>query len=121
MKGAASPRQSRNMGRWNVSTENLRFDDDPAVIAVAVRCLAADVHRVITRAATGEPGTHDEDIAELHRRAVTLLDRVGEDRLFNLRRWLESLQQRVFTMQWLHDSLEDQVGIRRPRQTGRSA
>jgi hypothetical protein len=110
-----------------VAADNPRFDDDPSVIGTAVRILAADVHRVITQAATGEPDGHDEALAEVQQRAVALLDRVGQEQWFRLRRWLVSLQQRVFTMQWLHDSLEDQVGIRRksrldsPHHDGRMA
>ena len=102
-------------------TDDPRPDDDPATIADAVRALATDIHRALARVAAGEPGPQEVALAELQRRAVDLLDRVGEDRMAGLRRWLESLQLRVFTVEWLRGCLEEQVGIRRPRVDGASA
>jgi hypothetical protein len=103
-----------------VATDDLLIDDDPATIAEAVRALAADLNRVLTRAAAGEAGRHDEALRDVQRRAGDLLSRVGEVRagegqLYGLRRWLQALQRRVFVMQWLGDSLQERPEPRRCR------
>jgi hypothetical protein len=101
-----------------VTTDDLRFDDDPAVIAAAVRGLTTDVHRALTRAEAGGSGGHDEALAGLQRRADDLLDRVSEDRLSGLRPWIASLQRRILIMQWLDDSPGDPAAIGGREQTG---
>jgi hypothetical protein len=73
--------------------------DDPAVIAAAVRILAAEGHAVLTRAAAGGPGNHREAIDELLRRIGALQARLGEGRLHHLRLWLDGLQRQAMVLQ----------------------
>ena len=73
--------------------------DDPAVIAAAVRTLAAEGHTVLTRAAAGGPGNHREAIDALLRRIADLQARLGEGRLHHLRMWLDGLQRQALLMQ----------------------
>jgi hypothetical protein len=93
---------------------------DPSTpVTEAVCALAVDAFRVLTRAADVEPDRYNAALAELQRRAVDLLDWVGEGRIddgrpYAAQRWLEALQRRIFTRQWLGDSLEDRLGIGRP-------
>ena len=97
--------------------------DELEAISADVRLLAADVHRVLTAPEATEHGRHEEDLAVLEHRADDLLHRVGEDRLgdgrlYGLRRWLQSLQRRVVVMRWLTGSLDDHLGIARGDRAG---
>jgi hypothetical protein len=57
----------------------LLIDDDPALLAAAVRLLAADVHQVLTGDAASGTGHAGVSLAALQQRAACLLDRTGED------------------------------------------
>jgi hypothetical protein len=97
-----------------VPIDDLRCDDQPAMIAADVRTLAGDVHRVLSRAAAGEQACHDKVLVGLQRRASDLLDRMGEGRIGEgpqggLRRWVQVLQRRIFVLQWLGGCLADRL------------
>ena len=73
-------------------TTDVLIDEDPAVIAVAVRTLAADAHAVLGRG-------RGRNLDHLLGRIDDLLDGLGDGRLGNLRFWLDGLRRRVLALQ----------------------
>jgi hypothetical protein len=78
-----------------MAADELFHNDAPAAIAAAVRTLASDAHSVLTRAAAGGPGDHQEAVGDLLRRIDDLRGLLGERHFSSLRLWLDNLQRQA--------------------------
>ena len=93
-----------------------KFDEDPATLTLAVGRLVAAVNRVLVGVEDDEPGDRAANLATLQGRATALLDRVdgarpGNGGLGVLRQRLQALLRRIFVLQMLGDSPEEQWGF----------